>query len=128
MNDEVALPYDDTDPDDIFRYSQELISKTFVDVLAMACEDDDQLEEKISYYNNSNGKGSLGNLLEEHYFLYKPNSSPEPDFFNAGLELKATPYESTKKGIKAGERLVISMIPNTEPIEIEFSNSHLEKN
>lgn len=127
MNDEVALPYDDTDPDDIFRYSQELISKTFVDVLAMACEDDDQLEEKISYYNNSNGKGSLGNLLEEHYFLYKPNSSPEPDFFNAGLELKATPYESTKKGIKAGERLVISMIPNTEPIEIEFSNSHLEK-
>ena len=63
MNDEVALPYDDTDPDDIFRYSQELISKTFVDVLAMACEDDDQLEEKISYYNNSNGKGSLCNLL-----------------------------------------------------------------
>lgn len=128
MNDEVERPYDDTDPEDIFRYSQELISKTFVDVLATAFEDDQiKLEEKISYYNNPKGKGSLGNLLEEHYFLYKPNSSPEPDFINAGIELKATPYESTKKGIKAGERLVISMIPNTEPIEIEFSNSHLEK-
>ena len=126
MNDEVELPYDNTDPEDIFRYSQELIGKTFVDVLATACEDD-QLEKTISYYNNSKGKGSLGNLLEEHYFLYKPNSSPEPDFIEAGIELKATPYESTKKGIKAGERLVISMIPNTEPIEIEFSNSHLEK-
>lgn len=128
MNNEVERPYDDTDPEDIFRYSQELISKTFVDVLATAFEDDQiKLEEKISYYNNPKGKGSLGNLLEEHYFLYKPNSSPEPDFINAGIELKATPYESTKKGIKAGERLVISMIPNTEPIEIEFSNSHLEK-
>lgn len=126
MNDEVERPYDDTDPEDIFRYSQELISKTFVDVLATVFKDD-QLKEKISYYNNPKGKGSLGNLLEEHYFLYKPNSSPEPDFINAGIELKATPYESTKKGIKAGERLVISMIPNTEPIEIEFSNSHLEK-
>lgn len=126
MNDEVERPYDDTDPEDIFRYSQELISKTFVDVLATVFKDD-QLKEKISYYNNPRGKGSLGNLLEEHYFLYKPNSSPEPDFINAGIELKATPYESTKKGIKAGERLVISMIPNTEPIEIEFSNSHLEK-
>lgn len=126
MNDEVERPYDDTDPEDIFRYSQELISKTFVDVLATVFKDD-QLKEKISYYNNPKGKGSLGNLLEEHYFLYKPNSSPEPDFINAGIELKATPYESTKKGIKAGERLVISMIPNTEPIEIEFINSHLEK-
>ena len=126
MNDEVELPYDNTDPEDIFRYSQELIGKTFVDVLATACEGD-QLEKTISYYNNSKGKGSLGNLLEEHYFLYKPNNSPEPDFIKAGIELKATPYESTKKGIKAGERLVISMIPNTEPIEIEFSNSHLEK-
>lgn len=126
MNDEVERPYDDTDPEDIFRYSQELISKTFVDVLATVFKDD-QLKEKISYYNNPKEKGSLGNLLEEHYFLYKPNSSPEPDFINAGIELKATPYESTKKGIKAGERLVISMIPNTEPIEIEFSNSHLEK-
>ena len=126
MNDEVALPYDDTNPKDILRYSQELIGHTFVDVLATAYEDD-ELKEKISYYNNPKGKGSLGNLLEEYYFLYKPNSNPEPDFIKAGLELKATPYESTKDGVRAGERLVISMIPNTEPIEIEFNGSHLEK-
>lgn len=69
----------------------------------------------------------MGNLLEEHYFFYKPNSSPEPDFDKAGVELKATPYEFTKKGTKAGERLVITMIPNTGPIEIEFKGSHLEK-
>ncbi len=33
MNDEVELPYDNTDPEDTFRYSQELIGKTLLDVL-----------------------------------------------------------------------------------------------
>lgn len=126
MNDEVTLPYDDTDPDDICRYSKKLEGHTFVEVLTTSC-DDSELKDKISFYNNPKRKGSLGNLLEEHFYLYKPNNNPEPDFNKAGLELKVTPYESTKNGIKAGERLVISMIPNTEPIEIEFNDSHLER-
>lgn len=120
------LAYDDTSLKDIFRYSQELIGKNFVDVLSRVFEDD-ELKKKIEYYNNPKCKGSLGNLLEEHYFFYKPNSSPEPDFEKAGVELKATPYETTSTGTKAGERLVITMIPNTEPVEVEFKGSHLEK-
>ena len=126
MNNINNLPYDDTDPKDIFRYSQGLLNHNFVDVLSGVFESK-ELKEKIDYYNNPKGKGTLGNLLEEHYFFYKPNSSPEPDFDKAGVELKATPYEFTKKGTKAGERLVITMIPNTGPIEIEFKGSHLEK-
>lgn len=126
MNSERNLPYDDTNPKDIFRYSRELLGQNFVDVLFSVFEDD-ELKERIDYYNNPKGKGTLGNLLEEHYFFYKPNSSPEPDFDKAGVELKATPYETTGKGIKAGERLVITMIPNAEPIETEFEGSHLEK-
>lgn len=126
MNKDKILPYDDSNPKDIFRYSQELLGLTFEDVLSRVFEGD-ELKNKIEYYNNPKGKGTLGNLLEEHYFLYKPNSSPEPDFEKAGVELKATPYEKIRKGIKAGERLVITMIPNTEPIEIDFKGSHLEK-
>lgn len=126
MDNKRNLPYDDSNPKDIFRYSQELLGLTFEDVLSRVFEGE-ELKNKIEYYNNPKGKGTLGNLLEEHYFLYKPNSSPEPDFEKAGVELKATPYEKNRKGTKAGERLVITMIPNTEPIEIEFKGSHLEK-
>ena len=119
------LPYDDSSVKDIFRYSKELIGLNFEDILAKIFEGN-ILTEKIKYYNNPRGKGSLGNLLEEHYYFYKPNSNSNPDFNKVGMELKVTPYESNTKGIKAGERLVITMIPNDKPIDIEFKGSHLE--
>lgn len=127
MNNEKKLPYDDADSKDILRYAQELLGLNFGDILSSVFQGQ-ELKDKIDYYNNPKGKGTLGNLLEEYYFFYKPNSSPEPDFEKAGVELKATPYEKNKEGkSRAGERLVITMIPNTEPIEIEFKGSHLEK-
>lgn len=119
------LPYDDSSVKDIFRYSNKLIGLSFADILSKVFKDE-LLEEKINYYNNPKGKGSLGNLLEEHYFFYKLNSDSNPDFVKVGMELKATPYETTNKGIKAGERLVITMIPNDKPIDGEFKGSHLE--
>lgn len=119
------LPYDTTSPDDIERYAKKLIGKTFYDVL----EDNfqgEELAEKVKYYDNPRSKGGLGNLLEEFYFYYQPNSDSEPDFAEAGTELKVTPYEITKtKKVRAGERLVIGMISNQEPIEQDFYKSHL---
>ena len=105
------LPYDDSSPRDILRYAKNLIGLRFVDVLSNNIEDSNGsfFEEEVVSYNNPRKKGSLGNLLEEHYFFYKPNSSPEPDFYKAGVELKTTPYEKTKKGIRAG--VSISMNP-----------------
>ena len=121
----IPLPYDDNSIQDIFRYSNNLIEKTFADVLSelFNCE---ELKEKINYYNNPKAKGGLGNLLEEHYFFYKPNSESAPDFGKVGMELKVTPYETNSKGLKAGERLVITMIPFDRPIEEKFKGSHLE--
>lgn len=123
------LPYNHTKPSEILKYAQKLIGLRFVDVLIKNTKNSKNyiFEEEIENYNNPRKKGSLGNLLEEHYFFYKPNSSPEPDFEKAGVELKTTPYEKTKKGLKAGERLVISMIPNNGEIDIDFKDSHLEK-
>lgn len=119
------LPYDDTSIQDIFRYSNELIGLRFLDVLNNSLEDN-IVSDDISTYNNARRKGSLGNLLEEHYFFYKLNSDSIPDFDKVGMELKVTPYEKTKTGIRAGERLVVTMIPNDRPIELEFKGSHLE--
>lgn len=56
------------------------------------------------------GKGAIGTVLEESWFGYTPNSKAEPDFAEAGVELKATPYVKTKTGIRAKERLVCNII------------------
>ena len=119
------LPYDKKNPYSIEKYSKTLIDKTFADVLG-ANFSDEELKEKIKYYNNPRAKGGLGNLLEKYFFYYEPNSESEPDFAEAGVELKVTPYElTTKNRVRAGERLVITMIPNRDPVEDEFSDSHL---
>lgn len=119
------LPYDKTSPIDIERYAKKLEGMTFHDVLVNNI-DVDSFEEAQAAYNTKRRKGSLGNLLEEHYFFYAPNSDSEPDFKEAGVELKVTPYEITKtEKIRAGERMVIGMIPNDEPIEADFYKSHL---
>ena len=56
------------------------------------------------------GKGAIGTVIEESWFGYKPNSESEPDFSEAKVELKATPYVRTRNGISAKERLVCNLI------------------
>ncbi len=76
-------------------------------------------------YDADEYKGGMGVLVEERYFGYKANSSPEPDFEDAGVELKTTCLDRRKNGSeKAGERLVIAMIGYDRTIEVEFSASH----
>lgn len=81
----------------------------------------------IDSYKGSN-KGKLGQLVEELYFLYLPNSSPEPDFPEAGLELKTT---SLKKLVKGGfspkERLSLNLINFMEEHSIDFEESSFWK-
>lgn len=119
------LGYDPGNPESIEQYAVKLESKTFLEiVLAKEKLSDDA----IKAYTNKLRKGGLGNLLEEVYFGYKANSSQEADFPEAGVELKASPYEITKKGeLRAGERLVLTMINYDSPIEIEFYKSHAWK-
>jgi len=123
---ESFIPYDETDPLSIEQYGQRLIGKTFVDVIHEASLNYDTKTEIIGKYGNPRRKGGLGNLLEEIYFGYKANSDQQADFLEAGVELKATPYEKLKSGkLRAGERLVITMIAYDQPIEIDFSTSHV---
>ena len=121
-----ANTYDKTSPKSIEAYDKRLIGHTFLDVLEGRLADTDTVAEQAESYGNKNRKGGLGNLLEEAYFGYAANSISAADFIDAGVELKATPYELTRKGeYRAGERLVLSMIDYSKEIETELTDSHM---
>lgn len=69
------------------------------------------------------GKGAIGTMIEESWFNYKPNSEAKPDFEEAGVELKVTPYIKTSSGVKAKERLVCNIINYMTEYERTFSTS-----
>ena len=63
-----------------------------------------------SSYNGRN-KGGLGGFVEENVFKYSANSDDNPDFIDAGIELKVTPIKKNLDGsISSKERLVLNMI------------------
>lgn len=69
------------------------------------------------------GKGAVGTTIEESWYGYTPNSESEPDFPEAGVELKATPYVRGKNGIRAKERLVCNIINYMEEYSKTFQTS-----
>lgn len=69
------------------------------------------------------GKGGIGNAIEEGWFGYTPNSDTEPDFPEAGIELKVTPYLRNKDKIRAKERLVCNIINYMEEYSKTFKTS-----
>ena len=69
------------------------------------------------------GKGAIGNVIEESWFGYKPDSEAEPDFPEAGVELKVTPYIRNSNGIRAKERLVCNIINYMEEYDRAFYTS-----
>ncbi|WP_316783910.1 MutH/Sau3AI family endonuclease [Pedobacter frigiditerrae] len=112
------LPYDSSDPHSIARYAKQLIDISLRESLA----DTSLLNLLVK------GKGTLGQMIEEYYFYYKPNSTAGPDFPDAGLELKTTPLLSDKKAIfKAKERLVFNIINYETEHSNEFQESSFWK-
>lgn len=72
----------------------------------------------------STGKGAVGSIIEESWFGYSINSESEPDFPEASVELKVTPYVRGKKGeIKAKERLVCNIINYMDECDKTFKTS-----
>lgn len=72
------------------------------------------------------GKGGLGQMVEELFFGYSPNSNRQADFSLAGVELKCTPLKRTKTDPYAvKERLVCTMIDYFEIVNTCFEDSHL---
>jgi DNA mismatch repair protein MutH len=105
------LPYDKYDPLAIEEYSKGLLGKSLREIFG------DDITELYS------GKGELGNLIEELYFHYQPNSNAEPDFKEAGVELKTTPIKKNSKGLVSKERLVFNIIDFHKEHSLSFIES-----
>lgn len=100
------LPYDITSAKSIQEYSKKLIGKS--------------LEEAVGKYDldQASNKGKLGTLVEDYFFQYSPGANREhdPDFAEAGVELKVTgvirksKHSASESPFKAKERLVLTMI------------------
>ncbi len=75
-------------------------------------------------------KGQLGHLIEEYLFHQKPHNDPEPDFKEAGVELKVTPIKKLKNGLYSSkERLVLNMIDyENENVDDFYKSSFWKKN
>lgn len=116
MDKDTKLPYDKTNPISIFEHAIPLIGHTLREIVG---------DEAIAEFEpDSNGKGNLGQMVEELYYHYKPNSSPEPDFKEAGVELKTTGLKRLKDlSLQIKERLVIDMINYNEVINQSFEMS-----
>lgn len=72
----------------------------------------------------SSSKGSVGQMIEESFFEYKINNESEPDFKEAGVELKVSPYIKNKNGtISAKERIVLNMINYMKEYLTKFETS-----
>ena len=110
--------YDTSDPLSIFSHSGGLLGHTLAQAVAAV---DPSVDLNAIEHD---GKGGLGQLVEKYYFGYEPNSSPEPDFPEAGVELKVSPL---KKGSKnkyiIKERLVCDMIDYFTLVEEQFEDS-----
>ena len=71
-----------------------------------------------------NDKGGYGKTTEKYYFKYEPNSEAEPDFKEAGLELKCSPLKTLKNGeFRSKERLVLNIINYLEVHKEDFETS-----
>ena len=109
--------YDSKSAISIVEYAKGLKGKT----LRQACE------VEIEKHGFS-GKGNFGQILEKFYFGYEPNSDAEPDFLEAGIELKSSPLKILKNGeFRSKERLVLNIINYLEVYKEEFESSSFWK-
>ena len=117
---------DFSDERSLLRYAKKLEGHTFREVLALGIMPAGA--ERQNGYGAAAFRGGVGTLVEERYFGYRANSNPEPDFPEAGVELKTTCHDRKADGsVRAGERLVLTMIAYDRTIEAELLVSHLWK-
>ena len=97
--------YDKSSVQSIYEFSCQLVGKT----LAQSAHN------SVDFVNQRN-RGDLGRLIELHYFEHNPPNNHQPDFADAGLELKTTgtlEYKSPQKSgevLRAKERMTLTNI------------------
>lgn len=126
------VEYDRTDPISIERYSQRMVGKTFREILvegeiweSMMTHEDTIGFDSSDIVEVKRNKGNLGQIVEEKFFHYACNNDSRADFYEAGVELKVTPYRINKNGtLSAKERLILTMIDYFQVVHETFEESH----
>lgn len=99
--------------EEIENIGEEVVGKTFGELGEFKYDLDD-----------FNYKGGMGVLMEENVFQYDANNDANPDFYNAGIELKVTPIKKNKNSTySAKERLVLNIINYMEEYKNTFETS-----
>lgn len=97
----------------VVKYAKQLENKSLRNLV-----EDSKIE------NRYKGKGKFGQTLEKFYFEYEPNSDAQPDFFEIGVELKASPLKKLSKGqLKSKERVVLNIINYLNIVNETFESS-----
>jgi DNA mismatch repair protein MutH len=107
--------YNPTDKNSIEDYAKQLLNKSLVDLVPTVSKE------------VRKGKGGFGQKVEKFYFGYEPNSSSEPDFPDAGVELKTAPLKKTASGLKSKERIVLNIIDYMKEHQATFEQSSFWK-
>lgn len=110
----INLPYDPSSKESILNYALRLVDSTLRESIDISTLDQNQLN-----------KGGFGQILEKFYFYKELDSLSQPDFPEAGLELKSGAVKKLiKKGeLRAKERLVLNIINYDELIDQNFEAS-----
>lgn len=109
--------------EEITILAQSAIGKTFgelqdMNVKTVKSEEYDDKDDKFN-------KAFFGHIFENDVYKYGSNSISAPDFEEAGIELKVTPYKRNKDNtLSAKERLVLNIINYMEEYKNDFFNSH----
>ena len=125
------IEYDATDPTSIEMYSKKMIGKTFRQLWKKKKKRKVMVEGKKKLSSDGaedkKNKGNLGGLIEERFFHYACNNEARPDFPEAGVELKVSPYKLNRNGtFSAKERLILTMIDYMKLVEeTSFEESHM---
>lgn len=119
MSEELVIEsYDKTSAESIFDHALKLTGRSLSETAVLPVD-----------VVNLKDRGKLGTLVERYYFRHRPPNDHNPDFKEAGVELKVTGVTKNKEGkFVSKERLVLTMI-NYEQIVFETweSNSFLNK-
>lgn len=96
--------------------AKSVLGKSFNDIIN---------SQYITVDSNKIQKGSLGDIIEFALFGIQKNNDSEPDFIDADIELKVTPYKKNKDNtLSAKERLVLNIIDYNTEYKNKFKSSH----
>ena len=72
------------------KYRKDSVKSIYEHALKLLGQSLSQVVELPQGIANSRNRGDLGSLVEKYYFEHTPPNNHDPDFKEAGLELKTT--------------------------------------